>query len=97
MAILVPKWAGFQLAGPAADVSKILYGESRKSYGSPSVQYNISRSAKFLTVKCSEYIHHLGVMELFGALHSFSSLRSTRNYNVRLGPHTICDFHHTTF
>jgi hypothetical protein len=24
--------AGFQLAGPAADVSKILHGESRKSY-----------------------------------------------------------------
>jgi hypothetical protein len=31
---------GFQLAGPAADVSKILYGESRKSYRSPNAQYN---------------------------------------------------------
>ena len=30
MAILVyTQMAGFQLAGPAADVSKILYGESR--------------------------------------------------------------------
>ena len=32
--------AGFQLAGPAADVSKILYGESRKSYQSPNAQCN---------------------------------------------------------
>jgi hypothetical protein len=32
--------AGFQLVGPAADVSKILYGESRKSYQSPNAQYN---------------------------------------------------------
>ena len=32
--------AGFQLAGPAADVSKILYGENRKSYQSPNAQYN---------------------------------------------------------
>ncbi len=32
--------AGFQLAGPAADVSKILYGESRKSYQSPNAQYD---------------------------------------------------------
>ena len=34
--------AGFQLAGPAADVSKILYGESRKSYQSPNAQYDNS-------------------------------------------------------
>jgi hypothetical protein len=33
--------AGFQLAGPAADVSKILYGENRKSYQSPNAQYSI--------------------------------------------------------
>jgi hypothetical protein len=32
--------AGFQLAGPAADVSKILYGESRTSYQSPNAQYD---------------------------------------------------------
>jgi hypothetical protein len=32
--------AGFQLAGPAADVSKILYGENCKSYQSPNAQYN---------------------------------------------------------
>jgi hypothetical protein len=32
--------AGFQLAGPAADVSKSLYGENRKSYQSPNAQYN---------------------------------------------------------
>ena len=34
--------AGFQLAGPAADVSKILYGESHKSYQSPNAQYDKS-------------------------------------------------------
>jgi hypothetical protein len=35
--------AGFQLgAGPAADVSKILYGENRKMYQSPNAQYNNS-------------------------------------------------------
>jgi hypothetical protein len=33
--------AGFQLAGPAADVSKNFYGENRKSYQSPNAQYNI--------------------------------------------------------
>jgi hypothetical protein len=32
--------AGFQLAGPAADVSKILYGENRKSYPSPNALYS---------------------------------------------------------
>jgi hypothetical protein len=32
--------AGFQLAGPAADVSKFLYGENRKSYQSANAQYN---------------------------------------------------------
>jgi hypothetical protein len=32
----------FQLAGPAADVSKILYGKSRKSYQSPNAQYDNS-------------------------------------------------------
>ena len=32
--------AGFQLAGPAADVSKILYGENRKPYQRPNAQYN---------------------------------------------------------
>jgi hypothetical protein len=32
--------AGYQLAGPAADVSKILYGENRKLYQSPNAQYN---------------------------------------------------------
>jgi hypothetical protein len=43
MAILVPRLLrGFQLAGPAADVSKILYGESRKSYQSPNAQYDNS-------------------------------------------------------
>ena len=37
--------AGFQPAGPAADVSKILYGGFRKSYQSPNAQYNISGAA----------------------------------------------------
>ena len=34
--------AGFQLAGPAADVSKVLYGENRKSYQSPNAQHKFS-------------------------------------------------------
>jgi hypothetical protein len=37
--------AGFQLEGPAADVSKILYGENRKSYQSPNAQYNFDHFA----------------------------------------------------
>jgi hypothetical protein len=41
--------AGFQLAGPAADASKILYGESRKSYQSSNAQYNISGPAQSVT------------------------------------------------
>ena len=43
--------AGFQLAGPAADVSKILYGESRKSYQSPNEQYDNFLRAHGETVK----------------------------------------------
>jgi hypothetical protein len=33
--------AGFQLARPAAEVSKISYGETRKSYQSPNAQYRV--------------------------------------------------------
>ena len=36
--------AGFQLAGPVADVSKILYGGFRKSHQSPNAQYNFPPS-----------------------------------------------------
>jgi hypothetical protein len=37
MATFVPRWLDFssELTGPAADVSKILYGENRKLYGKP--------------------------------------------------------------
>ena len=56
--------AGFQLAGPAADVSKILYGENRKSYKSPNAQYNNSGPAPRGVVKCSDYVL-LDQMELF--------------------------------
>jgi hypothetical protein len=50
--------AGFQLAGPAADVSKILYGENRNSYQSPNTQYNFdhfegSRSCQVLKIASS--------------------------------------------
>jgi hypothetical protein len=47
--------AGFQLAGPVADVSKILYGENRKSYQSSNAQYNISGFRRRHTVECSNY------------------------------------------
>jgi hypothetical protein len=56
--------AGFQLAGPAADVSKILYGASRKSYQSPNAQYNISGATRFHAVRCAIYVH-LGLIQLF--------------------------------
>jgi hypothetical protein len=47
--------AGFQLAGPAADVSKNIYGETRKLYQSPNEQYNFeyfeaSRSCEVLRI-----------------------------------------------
>jgi hypothetical protein len=50
--------AGFQLAGPAADVSKSLYGENRKSYQSPNAQYTFdhfegSRSCEVLKIASS--------------------------------------------
>ena len=56
--------AGFQLAGPAADVSKILYGENRKSYQSPNAQYNNSGPAPREAVKGSDYVL-LDLMKLF--------------------------------
>jgi hypothetical protein len=55
--------AGFQLAGPAADVSKILYGENRKSYQSPNAQYDNSGFRRRRTVECSEFAE-LGAFEL---------------------------------
>jgi hypothetical protein len=48
--------AGFQLAGPAADVSKILYGERRKSYQSPNAQYNNFWFQRRPTAECSNQL-----------------------------------------
>ena len=47
--------AGFQLAGPAADVSKILYGENRKSYQSPNAQYD--RTVRLGSGTISDFHH----------------------------------------
>ena len=55
--------AGFQLAGPAADVSKILYGENRKSYQSPNAQYNNSGAPKGEAAKCSKIRAHAHILE----------------------------------
>jgi hypothetical protein len=52
--------ARFQLAVPAANVSKFLYGESRKSYQSPNAQYNISNSAQFLSVMVQYVLRRIG-------------------------------------
>ena len=51
--------AGFQLAGPAADVSKSLYGENRKSYQSPNAQHDNSGFHRCPTVKCSNRVDGL--------------------------------------
>ena len=48
--------AGFQLAGPAADVSKSLYGKNRKSYQSPNAQYNNSGAPTRGPAKYSDYV-----------------------------------------
>jgi hypothetical protein len=40
--------AGFQLEGPAANASKILYGESHKLYQSPNEQYNFEDIVLFV-------------------------------------------------
>ena len=56
--------AGFQLAGPAADVSKSLYGKNRKSYQSPNAQYNNSVATQFHVAKV-KYVFDLAVMMLF--------------------------------
>ena len=66
--------AGFQLAGPAADVSKSLYGKNRKSYQSPNVQYDISDVPQCSTAKVG-YVVYLDLIQLNPALHSFSSLQ----------------------
>ena len=51
--------AGFQLAGPAADVSKILYGDFRKSYQSPNAQHrsSYSGSSRDEMISREELIH----------------------------------------
>jgi hypothetical protein len=56
--------AGFQLAGPAANVSKILYDESRKSYQSPNVQYDNSSAAARRTGN-EQYVVPYDVSDLF--------------------------------
>ena len=56
--------AGFQLAGPAADVSKSLYGENRKSYQSPNAQCDNSDVPPRGAVKGSDYVL-LDLMKLF--------------------------------
>ena len=88
--------AGSQLAGPAADVSKTLYGESRKLYVEPkrTVQY-----LQTVTIRHCQmlYLGSPGPDEAI--LTTWQELRSAnRSYRtVRLGPGTICDFHHTKF
>ena len=56
--------AGLQLAGPAADVSKILYGESRKSYQSANAQYDIS-GAPARATGTAQYVVPYDVSYLF--------------------------------
>ena len=56
--------AGFQLAGPAADVSKSLYGDFRKSYQSPNAQCDNSDVPPREAVKGSDYVL-LDLMKLF--------------------------------
>ena len=48
--------AGFQLAGPAADVSKSLYGDFRKSYQSPNAQCDNSGAPTRGLVKCTRLL-----------------------------------------
>jgi hypothetical protein len=55
--------AGFQVAGPAADVSKILYGENRKSYQSPSAQYDNTGFQRRPTAERGNFVE-LGAFEL---------------------------------
>jgi hypothetical protein len=75
--------AGFQLAGPAADVSKILYSESRKLYGEPNQAYNtISPLPRISLVSDAQF--------------SFTSVARVTVLFV-WAPHTICDSHHTKF
>ena len=88
--------ARFQLAGPAADVSKILYGENRKSYQSPNAQYNFDH---FVDSSCYEG-RELGEDRL-DKEHTAPSqwgIVGVKSYcTVRLGSGTICNFHHTKF
>ena len=56
--------AGFQLAGPAAEVSKILYGESRKSYQSPNAEYDNSGAIPRNAVIRQDF-EELGAFDLF--------------------------------
>jgi hypothetical protein len=57
--------AGFQLAGPAADVSKSLYGDFRKSYQIPNAQCDNSGPAQSVIARCSEYVLLDLMMKLF--------------------------------
>ena len=52
--------AGFQLAGPAADVPKSLYGENRKSYQSPNAQCDNFLPPRSPTAKVQYVVDRVG-------------------------------------
>ena len=64
--------AGFQvfkLAGPAADVSKILYGESRKSYQCPNAQYDNSGAIPRNAEERQYNVHRVGPHQIWAFFH----------------------------
>jgi hypothetical protein len=87
---------GFQLASPAVDVSKKLYGKIADCMGRPSVQYDIFNFAQFLIAKV-EYVLHLGVIQLN------PGLRNTWMHQIEVmvvyvwTPYTNCDVYHKKF
>jgi hypothetical protein len=88
--------AGFQLAGPAADVSKILFGESRKLYQSPNEQHNFDH---FADSSCCEG-RELGEDRLDEEDTTPSQWGIVWVKDIVLyarAPHTNCDFHNTEF
>ena len=81
------------MAGPAADVSKILYGGNRKLYGEPkrTVQYLWCSAAKV------KYVSHLDLIHRNPGLGGSYDQQTEVMVLYARAPHTICDFYGTTF
>jgi hypothetical protein len=87
--------ARFQLAGPAADVSKILYGESRQLYGGPKRTIQYLRRIRNVPLSRSSIFFIESVLAQCPALTASRAFKVLEIVLFVWAPHTIGDFQHT--